>query len=277
MLRIWKATEAARTFMAVILGCILLWAACVWLFKLPVFLVPSPLTVFEEFITKPEFYFTNSLSTLWVSLGGFALAVGAGLVLSIGIIRSVWLERTLYTLLVGLNSLPKVALAPLFVIWFGTGSMSKMAVVISIAIFPIVIGTVLGLRSIDPDLINMAKAMRAPQKQILWKLRFPQALPSLLSGMKVSISLALVGTVVGEFIAGNNGLGSTILAAQGTFDTTQVFVCIVLLGILGAILFYAIDLVERYLIPWHPSHRGHKKTASNPSRAPGNNTTAVRA
>ena len=268
MLRIWQATEAARTFTAVILGCVVLWAVCVWIFDLPVFLVPSPMTVLKEFIEKPQFYFANSLSTLWVSLGGFALAVLAGLVLSIGIIRSVWLERTLYTLLVGLNSLPKVALAPLFVIWFGTGAISKMAVVISIAIFPIVIGTVLGLRSIDPELINMARAMRAPQKRILWKLRFPQALPSLLSGMKVSISLALVGTVVGEFIAGNKGLGSTILAAQGTFDTTQVFVCIVLLGILGAILFYAIDLVERYLIPWHPSHRGHKQQAANPQRAP---------
>src|SRR5690606_10763383 len=157
MLRIWQATEAARTFAAVILGCILIWAVCVWLFELPMFLVPSPLTVLEEFMQRPEFYFANSLSTLWVSLGGFALAVVAGLVLSIGIIRSIWIERTLYTLLVGLNSLPKVALAPLFVIWFGTGSISKMAVVISIAIFPIVIGTVLGLRSIDPELINMAR------------------------------------------------------------------------------------------------------------------------
>jgi len=229
----------------------------------------------HEFSKKPEFYFKNALSTLWVSLGGFGLALLAGLILSIGIIRSIWLERTLYTLLVGLNSLPKVALAPLFVIWFGTGSMSKMAVVISIAIFPIVIGTVLGLRSIDPDLINMARAMRAPQKQILWKLRFPQALPSLLSGMKVSISLALVGTVVGEFIAGNNGLGSTILAAQGAFDTTQVFVCIVLLGVLGAILFYGIDLVERYLIPWHPSHREHKKCAASPQHTAKATTAAV--
>ncbi len=275
MLRIWQSTEAARTFLAVILGCILLWEICVLVLKLPEFLVPSPMTVLHEFSKKPEFYFKNSLSTLWVSLGGFGLALLAGLILSIGIIRSVWLERTLYTLLVGLNSLPKVALAPLFVIWFGTGSMSKMAVVISIAIFPIVIGTVLGLRSIDPDLINMARAMRAPQKQILWKLRFPQALPSLLSGMKVSISLALVGTVVGEFIAGNNGLGSTILAAQGAFDTTQVFVCIVLLGVLGAILFYAIDLVERYLIPWHPSHREQKKCAAGPQHTANAKTAAV--
>lgn len=264
MLQIWRTTEAARSFIAVILGTLLLWEICVHLFKLPEFLVPSPSTVFQEFAKNPGFYFRNAFVTLWVSLIGFGLAVVFGLILSIGIISSIWLERTLYTLLVGLNSLPKVALAPLFVIWFGTGAMSKMAVVISIAIFPIVIGTVLGLRSIDPELINMARAVCAPQRQILWRLRFPQALPSLLAGMKVSVSLALVGTIVGEFIAGNNGLGSAILTAQGSFDTKQVFVSILFLGVLGAVLFYSVDFIERKLIPWHPSHRGHKKSASRP-------------
>lgn len=273
MLRFWRATEAARTVLIVLLGCLLIWEACVHVLHLPEFLVPSPSAVLQEFFDKPDFYFTNSLSTLWISLAGFGLSVLAGLILSVAIIRSVWLERTLYTLLVGLNSLPKVALAPLFVIWFGTGGASKIAVVISIAIFPIVIGTVLGLRSIDPELINMAKAMRASQRQVLWKLRFPQALPSLLSGMKVSISLALVGTVVGEFIAGNVGLGSTILAAQGAFDTQQVFVCIALLGVLGAVLFYLIDLLERQLIPWHPSHRGHKPAATPSQRS--SNATVI--
>lgn len=264
MLQIWRTTETARAITVVIFGTMLLWEICVRLLQIPEFLVPPPSAVFQAFVKNPTFYFTNALSTLWVSLAGFGVAVGAGLILSIAIIRSVWLERTLYTLLVGLNSLPKVALAPLFVIWFGTGAMSKMAVVISIAIFPIVIGTVLGLRSIDPDLINMARAVRASQRQILWKLRFPEALPSLLAGMKVSISLALVGTVVGEFIAGNSGLGSVILAAQGAFDTKQVFVSILFLGVLGAILFYAVDFIERRLIPWHPSHRGHKQCKSKP-------------
>ncbi|GAA4334776.1 ABC transporter permease [Pigmentiphaga soli] len=275
MLRIWRATEAARTFLVVVLGILLLWEICVHVLHMPEFLVPSPSVVLHELIDKPDFYLANSMATLWISLAGFAVSAAAGLVLSVAIIRSIWLERTLYTLLVGLNSLPKVALAPLFVIWFGTGGASKIAVVITIAIFPIVIGTVLGLRSIDPELVNMARAVRASQRHILWKLRFPQALPSLLSGMKVSISLALVGTVVGEFIAGNNGLGSTILAAQGAFDTTQVFVCIVLLGVLGAVLFYAIDLAERFLIPWHPSHREKMRRAAAPQRAGGAATTAT--
>jgi NitT/TauT family transport system permease protein len=208
----------------------------------------------------PQFYLLNTLATLYIAAGGFALAVLFGVLFAIGIVHSVILERTLYTLLVALNSLPKVALAPLFVIWFGTGSASKTAVAISIAIFPIVIDTVLGLRSIDPDVMNMARSMRASRRQILWKIRFPQALPSLFAGMKVSISLALVGTIVGEFVAGNRGLGNAIMVAQGTFDTPQVFGAIFLLALLGTLLFYAVDLLERRLIPWHASQRGEQMT-----------------
>src|SRR6185437_8302673 len=115
-------------------------------------------------------------------------------------------------------------------IWLGTGSPSKTTVAVTIAIFPIVIDTALGLRSIEPDVMNMAKVMRASRWQILRRIRFPHALPALFAGMKVAISLALVGTIVGAFVAGGEGLGSATHAAQGTFDTAQLFACIVLLG-----------------------------------------------
>jgi NitT/TauT family transport system permease protein len=262
MYQAWRASEAIRSVAAVIVGTLLLWEISVHVFHIREFVAPAPSVVFQALVKSPNFYFQHALTTLWVTLAGFGLAVVFGIVFAIGIIHSVWLERTLHPFLVGLNSLPKVALAPLFVIWFGTGSASKTAVAISIAIFPIVIDSVLGLRSVDPEVINMARAMRASQGQILWKIRFPQALPSLFAGMKVSISLALVGTVVGEFIAGNKGLGSAILAAQATFDTPQVFASIILLAILGTILFYAVDFMERRLIPWHSSHRSHKTSAA---------------
>jgi NitT/TauT family transport system permease protein len=258
MFRFWRASEGLRAVTAVIIGSFILWEVCVHVFQLREFVVPAPSVVFQALARNPNFYFWHAMWTLGIALGGFALAVFFGVVCAIGIIHSIWLERTLYTFLVGLNSLPKVALAPLFVIWFGTGSASKTAVAISIAIFPIVIDSVLGLRSIDPEVMNMARAMRASRAQVLWKIRFPHALPSLFAGMKVSISLALVGTIVGEFVAGNKGLGSAILAAQATFDTPQVFVSIILLGVLGTILFYGVDLLERRLIPWHASQRGHR-------------------
>jgi NitT/TauT family transport system permease protein len=129
-------------------------------------------------------------------------------------------------------------------------------VALTIAIFPIVIDTALGMRSIDPDALSMARAMRASRTQILLRIRLPNALPALFAGMKVGISLALVGTIVGEFVAGNTGLGGVILSAQGTFDTPQVFASITLLGVLGTILFYGLDFLERRSIPWHASQRG---------------------
>lgn len=258
MLRIWHASEGARSILVMIVGILLLWEMCVQIFHVREFIVPAPSVIFQAFIKNPEFYFRHALVTLWIALVGFGLAVIFGVALATGITHSVWLERTLYALLVGLNSLPKVALAPLFVIWFGTGSVSKTAVAITIAIFPIVIDSVLGLRSVDPEVIDMARAMRASQRQILWRIRFPQALPSLFAGMKVSISLALIGTIVGEFVAGNQGLGTAILAAQGTFDTPQVFVSLIFLGVLGTILFYVVDFIEGRVLPWHPAHRGQR-------------------
>lgn len=254
----WRASERARSILLVVVGTMLVWEACVHIFHLREFIVPAPSVMLKALAKDPDFYLGHTLATLYVAVGGFALSVLFGVIFAVAIVHSVWLERTLYTLLVALNSLPKVALAPLFVIWFGTGSGSKTAVAISIAIFPIVIDTVLGLRSIDPDVMNMARAMRASRTQILWKVRFPQALPSLFAGMKVSISLALVGTIVGEFVAGNRGLGSAILVAQGTFDTPQVFASIFLLAVLGTLLFYAVDVLERRLIPWHSSQRAHQ-------------------
>ena len=125
-----------------------------------------------------------------------------------------------------------------------------------LAIFPIVIDTVLGLRSVDPDMLHLARVSRASAWGILTKIRFPCALPSLFAGMKVAISFALVGAIVGEFVASSNGLGFQILVAQGQFDTVRVFVCLILLGLAGTLLFFLVDFAERLLLPWHVSQRG---------------------
>jgi NitT/TauT family transport system permease protein len=164
-------------------------------------------------------------------------------------------------LLVALNSLPKVALAPLFVIWMGTGIEPKIAIALMLAIFSIVVDMVLGLRSIDPDILAMAYVSRARPIAVLWKIRLPNALPTLFAGMKVGISFALVGAIVGEFVAGSDGLGTAILIAEGQFDTTRVFAALVILGVLGTLLFYAIEFAETLLVPWHPSHRARHGNA----------------
>jgi NitT/TauT family transport system permease protein len=159
------------------------------------------------------------------------------------------------TILVVLNSLPKVALAPLFVIWMGTGAEPKIAIAVMLAIFSIVADVALGLRSVDPEALALARVHRAGAWRILWKLRLPNALPALFVGMKVSISFALVGAIVGEFVGGSSGLGHVILVAQGQFDTVRVFAALVVLGVAGTLLFYLVEFAERLAIPWHVSQR----------------------
>jgi len=164
------------------------------------------------------------------------------------------------TVLVVLNSLPKVALAPLFVIWMGTGAEPKIAIAVMLAIFSIVADVALGLRSIDPDALALARVHQATAWRILWKVRFPNALPALFVGMKVAVSFALVGAIVGEFVGGSAGLGYVILVAQGQFDTVRVFAALVVLGTIGTLLFYAVELAERLALPWHVSQRNQNAT-----------------
>jgi NitT/TauT family transport system permease protein len=239
-----------------IIACVLLWEAIVRLAGVREFLFPAPSTIIIEIVNYSGFFVANALYTLLVTMFGFAIAVSLGVALAIGIVYSRILENTLYSLLVALNSIPKVALAPLFVIWLGTEMAPKVAIAVTIAIFSIVVATVLGLRSVDPEAINMARAARANEWQILRKIRFPTALPSLFAGMKLAISFALVGALVGEFVAGSKGLGHAILLAQGMFDTPRVFAAILILGVMGTALFYLIDALEGFMLPWHVSRRG---------------------
>ena len=197
----------------------------------------------------------HSAYTVGACLLGFFMALVVGVLAAIGIVYSKLLENTLYTFLVSLNSIPKIALAPLFIIWMGTNLSSKVAISMLIALFAVVIDTVLGLRSVEPEVLDMAKSMRARPLQVLWKIRFPSALPAMFAGMKVAISLALVGAIAGEFVASSVGLGYVILTAQGMMQTTRVFAAVILLGVLGTLLFYAVSLVEYFAIPWHVSQR----------------------
>jgi NitT/TauT family transport system permease protein len=251
----WAAVSGLRSTLLVLVGIVLLWELAVRGLGLQPILLPAPSRIAAEIASAPLFYLRQSGDTLMTTLAGFVLAVVLGVGLAIGIVYSRLLERVIYTLLVALNSLPKVALAPLFVIWLGTGVEPKIAIAVMLAIFSIVVDMVLGLRSIDPDILAMAHVSRARPIAVLWKIRLPNALPTLFAGMKVGISFALVGAIVGEFVAGSNGLGTVILIAEGQFDTTRVFAALVMLGLLGTVLFYVIEFAESLLLPWHPSHR----------------------
>lgn len=233
------------------LGCVLL--------QPPEYLLPSPIAILREFDSAPLWYLGHASRTVGATLLGFFLALVVGCLAAVGIVYSRLLESTLYTLLVALNSVPKIALAPLFIIWMGTGLASKVAISFLIALFAIVVDSVLGLRSVDPDAIDLFRSLRGSSLQTLLWLRMPNALPYLFAGTKVAISLALVGAIAGEFVASQAGLGYVILAAQGSFQTSRVFAAIVLLGILGTILFYIVEITERFVCPWHVSHRSRSR------------------
>jgi NitT/TauT family transport system permease protein len=245
-----------QSVIVVLGGFLLIWEAWVRLAGIPTYFLPTPSAILLEIVQDPLWYARHSAYTVGACLLGFFMALAVGILAAIGIVYSKVLENTLYTFLVSLNSIPKIALAPLFIIWMGTNLSSKVAISMLIALFAIVIDTVLGLRSVDPDVLDMTKSMRASPLQVLWKIRFPTALPAMFAGMKVAISLALVGAIAGEFVASNVGLGYVILTAQGMMQTTRVFAAIVLLGVLGTALFYLINLIERLVIPWHVSQRG---------------------
>ena len=258
MKKLWEGSSRGRMIFAMIVVLLIVWEVLIDLLKVRIFLMAPPSKVFTEFVSYPMFFLKQSLYTLWTTMAGFLIALVLGVGFGIAIVYSRILENTLYTLLVAFNAVPKVALAPLFVIWLGTGSEPKIAIAMLIAIFPILIDTVLGLKSVDPEMLNMARAGHSTRLSILWKIRLPSALPSIFSGMKVAISFALVGAIVGEFVAGDTGLGHVIVVAQGAFDTPRVFVSLVLLGVLGTILFNAVEVLEKWLIPWHVSQRsGH--------------------
>jgi NitT/TauT family transport system permease protein len=251
----WRRSEYARTAVFVLLLAVGAWELGVRMFGIRSFLLPPPSVVAVEIFNNPGFYANQSLYTIYITVLGFALAVIFGVGLAIAIVSSRFLDRTLYTLLIASNAVPKVALAPIFVIWLGTGGEPKVAIAALIALFPIVINTTLGLRAVDPDMIDMARSARAPHHDVMLKIRLPNALPSIFAGAKVGISFALIGAIVGEFVAGDRGLGYVILTSQATFNSPRAFAAIILLSVIGTIMFFAVELCERWLLPWHVSQR----------------------
>jgi NitT/TauT family transport system permease protein len=239
----------------VLIAVFLLWEAGVRAFKVKPIVLPPPSAVLADLLSAPGWYLGHAWYTLLVTLGGFGLSVLVGVLLAVLIVESRLLEKSIYALIVGLNSVPKVAVAPLFVIWLGTDAEPKIAIAFLIAVFAIVIDAVLGLKSVPPDILDLARSLRGGRLATLWRIRFPCALPSLFAGMKVAIGLALVGAIVGEFVSSQRGLGYVILSAQGMFDTARVFAAILVLAVMGVALFWLIAALERFAIPWHASQK----------------------
>jgi NitT/TauT family transport system permease protein len=221
----------------------------------PNYLVPAPAQVWRTMVDEWPMLARSSYVTLYETVIGFLLASLLGLVTAILIVYSPTMAKTLYPVVLFAQVIPKVAIAPLLVVWFGFGLTPKMILAVLIAFFPVVVSAVAGLRSIDPELLDLSATMGASRWRTFTKIRFPNALPHLMAGEKVAITLAVVGAVVGEFVGASEGLGYVLQVANGNLNAPLLFADLFLMSVIGIVLFVLIEIAEALLIPWHASRR----------------------
>ena len=238
-----------------ILILLVLWDLTIRVFHIPPYLIPAPEAVVKQLIVEWPRLLRESAVTTYATLGGFALSVAFGIPMALMIAYSRTIESFVYPLLVFSQSVPKIAIAPLFVVWFGFGIIPKVIAAFMLGFFPVVVSTVVGFKSVDPEMLDLARSMKASWLATFARISLPQALPSIFAGLKVSVTLAVVGAVVGEFVGSNSGIGYLLQIANGNFDLPLMFAALTVLSAIGVLLFVAVDLVERWMIPWHASQR----------------------
>jgi len=233
-----------------------IWEAVVRILKMPPYLLPAPTHVLAETWLYLPMLLKQLGITAFAAGVGFAIALVSGVVAGAAITASRFVDRTLYPWLVIWHAIPKAVVAPLFIVWIGFGMTSEIIFVIVFTVFPIVVNTVTGLKSADPDLLLLVRSMGAERFQMLWKIRIPNALPSIFAGIKISATLAPVGAVIGEFVAANQGLGHLLIQAIGGLETPLAFAAVFVMAVFGIAIWYLTEAIERWTIPWHASQRG---------------------
>lgn len=226
------------------------------------YILPSPADTWATTHQNAAYLAQHTWVTTWETVIGFIIAAIVGVFVAVMMIYSPSFEKTVYPLILFAQVIPKIAIAPLFIVWLGFGPSPKILVAVLMAFFPIVISGLAGLRSVDPEILELSSTMGASRFKTFMKIRFPAALPQLMSGLKVAATLAVTGAVVGEFVGANQGLGYVILQANGSLDTAMLFAALILMSILGIVLFMIIEIAEKMLIPWHASRRGANSTST---------------
>ncbi|MEV6239063.1 ABC transporter permease [Lentzea sp. NPDC051838] len=227
-----------------------LWWLATIVFGIDSFLVPSPADVVASFVELPGYLLEQTLVTLWEAVFGFVVSIVVGVPIALLIVGSTIMERMFYPLLVALNAVPKVAIAPIVVVWFGFGISSKVLLVVLVCVFPIVISTASGMKSTPDELTELFRSLDASRGQEFFKLRLRHALPQIFVGLKVSISLAVIGAVISEFVGARAGLGYVINTSGASADTSLAFAAMTLLAIISVGLFYGLSYVEKKVLPY---------------------------
>jgi len=251
--RVWRG-RLTQAFL-IILGlmfCGILWQALVWIGQYPSFILPSPARVYSRFLKLlgSEMLWMHVRVTLSEIFAGMALGMATAFVLGYLIAKSRWLERILSPYIIASQSIPIIALAPLLVIWFGYGQLSKMLICALVVFFPILVNTVVGLRSVERNLRDLMRSLEASRWQTFRMLELPASLPVVFGGLKVGVTLSVIGAVVGEFVGADRGLGFLVNLGQGLLDTPLMFVSIFLLVVIALILYGSVSLLESWLLSW---------------------------
>jgi NitT/TauT family transport system permease protein len=245
---IWRASWPAVAIAALVF---VVWEAVVRIGDIKPYLLPSPVDVMAAAF---DFGAHDWWPNIWVTTGeiggGFLLAAAGGIVLGTAIAASAFARRALVPLLIFLNTLPKIALAPMFLFWLGYGVLPNALIAALIAFFPIVINTSVGLSQIDPDLVDLGRSLKASTWRVFAMIRFPNALPYVFSSLKVGVTLAVVGAIVGEFIAAQSGLGYVITAVQTSLSTAVALAAMFWISVIGLVFYGLVALAGRVVAPW---------------------------
>ncbi len=226
------------------------------------YILPPPSAIAEQ-LTIFDQLWPDLWATLERVIYGFLLAVVVGFLIAVGIVTFKPFARAFFPLVVGTQVIPKLAIAPLLLVWFGYGGWSTILIVFLLAFFPIVINTTLGLRSVEIEKLYLAQSMGASWVATFFRIRFPNALPSIFGGLKLAALLAVNGAVVAEFISATSGIGRVLQAAAGDVDLVRLFVAIGYLSLFGLLFFLLMELLERISIPWHVSRRDYMVAPAN--------------
>lgn len=249
----WLARRAGVLVVFALL--FLLWEHAVRIFGIKEYLLPPPSKIWAEFLKRSA----ATLDAAWVTsqeiLGGYALAIVVSIPLALAVVRYRFVENAVYPVVVFLQIIPKIAIAPLFIIWLGFGFVPKLLIVFLLCFFPIVVASVAGFKSVDPEVMDFARSTGARGWRLFFRIRLPQALPEIFTGLKVGAALSATAAVVAEFVAADKGLGYLLQQYNGNLETPMVFAIIVLLSLIGLVVYYAVELIERLVIPWHVSQR----------------------
>ena len=239
----------------ILAGLLVAWELWTQLGDVPKWQLPAPSVIAQELVESRGLLWEHTQVTLLEVVLGIVAALSVGLLLASIIAYSRIVERSVYPLVIASQTIPIIAIAPLLLIWVGYGIAPKIIVVALISFFPISVNTVDGLRSVDPDMVNMMRTLGASRWQIFTKLQVPSALPQMFSGIKIGIAVSVIGAVIGEWVGASSGLGYLITYSQPLFLTARVFAAIVVLSALGIGLFVLATLVERIVLPWYHTEK----------------------